>query len=251
MVLAQKKEPLPTGRGAGPSRWGCLGRRETVVPSRLAVDLSSERRVALVAEVVCKFRRTARRARDDVCSTRATKGWRPVSSSATLSRQDRGFQKEKSQEREKGDSLCFSFRPLFELRMRLAPCVVLRFGAARSHGGRRSRKLARVSGMRDASDGTAAVAAAAVYSGARTDGDDNDEEAADEVARTTKASSASWTGRRAVRRAGSAIEAILIWSLCCCCCCCCFGSCQAQNDGAQTRAITRLRQLTVGGELCL
>lgn len=95
--------------------------------------------------------------------------------------------------------------------MRLAPCVVLRFGAARSQGGRSSLRPARVSGIRDASEGTAGVlfkvganaAAKAVYSGAvRVD-------LATDV-RKTNASRAWRAGRRAVRSAGSAIEAISI-----------------------------------------
>lgn len=118
--------------------------------------------------------------------------------------------------REVESSLCFSLRPLLELRMRLAPCVVLRFGAARSQGGRRSLRPARVSGIKDASEGTAALfqtganaAAKAVYSGAaRVDLLLLEEEATD--VRKTKASRAWRAGRRAVRSAGSAIEAISI-----------------------------------------
>lgn len=182
--------------------WRRLGREP--VPSCLAVDLSPECGVALVAEVVCEFGRSASRARDNVCRTTTVQFSLPILESGG-----------------EGDSLCFSLRPLLELRMRLAPCVVLRFGAARSQGGRRSRKPARVSGIKDASaEGTAVLllkagaanaAAKAVYSGAARD--DLllllEEEAATDVRRTN--ASRTWrAGRRAVRSAGSAIEAIAI-----------------------------------------
>ena len=182
--------------------WRRLGRES--VPSCLAVDLSPERGVALVAEVVCEFGRSASRARDNVCRDEEF----------SFLCQNAGREAERS-------SLCFSLRPLLELRMRLAPCVVLRFGAARSQGGRRSLNPARVSGIKDASaEGTAVLllkagaanaAAKAVYSGAARD--DLllllEEEAATDVRRTN--ASRTWrAGRRAVRSAGSAIEAIAI-----------------------------------------
>ena len=182
--------------------WRRLGRES--VPSCLAVDLSPECGVALVAEVVCEFGRSASRARDNVC------------------RDDDGpvqFADTREQEGE-ASSLCFSLRPLLELRMRLAPCVVLRFGAARSQGGRSSLNPARVSGIKDASaEGTARLllktganaAAKAVYSGAARVEllQLLEEEAATDV-RRTNASKAWRAGRRAVRSAGSAIEAIAI-----------------------------------------
>lgn len=120
---------------------------------------------------------------------------------------------------EEESSLCFSLRPLLELRMRLAPCVVLRFGAARSQGGRSSLRPARVSGIKDASaEGTAVLfktganaAVNAVYSGAAARVEllllEEEEEEATDV-RRTNASRAWRAGRRAVRSAGSAIEAI-------------------------------------------
>jgi hypothetical protein len=119
---------------------------------------------------------------------------------------------------EEESSLCFSLRPLLELRMRLAPCVVLRFGAARSQGGRSSLNPARVSGIKDASaEGTAVLfktganaAVNAVYSGAAARVEllllEEEEEATD--VRRTNASRPWRAGRRAVRSAGSAIEAI-------------------------------------------
>lgn len=52
---------------------------------------------------------------------------------------------------EEEDLLCFSLRCLFALLIRLAECVVLRFGTAKTHGGRRSRRPAeRESGIREA-----------------------------------------------------------------------------------------------------
>lgn len=68
---------------------------------------------------------------------------------------------QRKSEREEEDLLCFSLRCLFALLIRLAECVVLRFGTAKTHGGRRSRRPAeRESGIREAREARVEVGAA-------------------------------------------------------------------------------------------
>lgn len=115
-------------------------------------------------------------------------------------------------------------RPLFELRMRFAPCVVRRLGTAKTQGGRRSRRPERVSGIREAREGREdegragaaeretekdAGAVNALLAAVKTAGRDGD---ADErkIGEADRRDAASCRrGWRLVRRVGSATAAIL------------------------------------------